>query len=56
MFNEVKEYCKKCADCRLTANGTPAVAPLVPIPAVSTPFERIAVDVVGLVVKSQKGN
>lgn len=56
MFNEVKEYCKKCADCQLAATRTPAVAPLGSIPAVSTPFDRIGVDVVGPVVKSQKGN
>ncbi|XP_067281115.1 uncharacterized protein [Pseudorasbora parva] len=56
MYVEVKEFCKACPECQLAAGRKPSVAPLVPIPAVNVPFERIGVDVVGPVEKSQKGN
>lgn len=56
MYSEVKEFCKACPEYQLTAARSPAIAPLIPIPAVSIPFERIGIDVVGPVEKSQRGN
>ncbi len=56
MYSEVKDYCKACPECQLSVGRKPTVAPLVPIPAVNIPFERIGVDVVGPVERSQKGN
>lgn len=56
MYTEVKEYCKTCPECQLAVGRTPAKAPLIPIPVVDTPFERIGVDIVGPVERSQKGN
>ncbi|KAG1955346.1 gag-pol fusion protein [Pimephales promelas] len=56
MYTEVKEYCKTCPECQLAVGRAPAKAPLVPIPAVDAPFERIGVDIVGPVERSQKGN
>ncbi len=56
MYSEVKNFCKTCPECQIIAGKSPSIAPLVPIPAVSTPFERIGVDVVGPLPKSQKGN
>lgn len=56
MYSEVKEFCKSCPECQLTTGRTPAYAPLIPLPVVDTPFERIGVDIVGPVEKSQRGN
>ncbi len=56
MYSEVKNFCKTCPECQIIASKSPSIAPLVPIPAVSTPFERIGVDVVGPLPKSQQGN
>ncbi len=56
MYSEVKEYCRTCPECQLAAGKAPAIAPLVSVPAVGTPFEKIAVDVIGPLQKTQKGN
>ncbi len=56
MYSEVKNYCKSCPECQLIKGRAPAIAPLVPIPAVETPFERNGVDMVGPLDRSQKGN
>lgn len=56
MYSEVKDYCKSCPECQMSTGRAPPIAPLVPIPAVETPFERIGVDIVGPVERSQKGN
>lgn len=56
LYSEVKIFCKTCQECQTTDGKSPSIATLVPIPAVSTPFERIGVDVVGPLQKSQKGN
>ncbi len=56
MYSELKEFCKPCPECQLTTGRTPAYAPLIPLPVVDTPFERIGVDIVGPVEKSQRGN
>lgn len=47
LYTEVKGYCKSCPECQLTKFRVPAIAPLVPIPAVKMPFERIGVDYCG---------
>ncbi len=46
MYSEVKDCCKGCPECQLSVGRKPTLAPLVPIPAVNIPFERIGVDVV----------
>ncbi len=56
MYSDVKEFCETCPECQLTVGRTPAYAPLIPLPVVDTPFERIGVDVVGPLEKSQAGN
>ena len=33
-----------------------AVAPLVPLPVIEVPFERIAIDIIGPLPRSQSGN
>ncbi len=56
MYTVVKEYCKSCPKCQLTSNYIPAYAPLSPSPVIDMPFERIGVDVVGPLERSQSGN
>lgn len=56
MYSEVKEYCKTCPECQLAVGRTPAYAPLIPLPVVDSPFERIGVDIVGPLERSQAGN
>ena len=56
LFKDVDEYCRGCAECQKTAPGRQAVAPLVPQPIVDSPFERIAMDIVGPLPQSCSGN
>lgn len=56
MYTDIKEYCQTCPECQLTTGRVPAYAPLIPLPVVEVPFERIGVDVVGPVQRSQAGN
>lgn len=56
MYTVVKEYCKSCPKCQLTTSYIPAYAPLNPLPVIDMPFERIGVDVVGPLERSQSGN
>lgn len=45
---DVKQYCRSCDICqRTTAKGWTPVVPLGKMPIIETPFERIAMDLVG---------
>lgn len=48
MYSDVEFWCKSCVDCatKKTPKNRPK-APLNPLPAVSGPFDRVAVDVLG---------
>ena len=51
-------YIKTCHNCQLTGkpNQTIKLVPLSPIPAVSSPFERLLIDCVGPLPKSKNGS
>lgn len=53
---DVAQFCKSCPQCQKTSIKTPSRAPLQPLPVISTPFERLGMDVVGPVEKSRAGN
>uniref|UniRef100_A0A1X7U211 RNA-directed DNA polymerase n=1 Tax=Amphimedon queenslandica TaxID=400682 RepID=A0A1X7U211_AMPQE len=57
MIQEIKNYCRTCPECQRTAGRryTPR-AQLVNLPIIETPFKRIAMDIVGPLEKSNKGN
>ena len=44
---DVADVCRHCQTCQRTAQGTTRKVPLVPYPVISTPFTRIAMDMVG---------
>lgn len=54
MYTKVKDYCKTCPGCQLTAGKHIALVPLMPGPFIS--FERIGVEIVNPVKSSQSGN
>jgi len=47
LFHDVAEYCRRCPECQRTARGTQRRVPLVPLPMITEPFERITLDIVG---------
>ena len=56
VFRDVAEYCQRCPECQKTGKGSQHKVPLVPLPVIQEPFERIAMDIVGPLPRSKKGN
>ena len=57
IFIDVAHFCRTCTVCQKTSKkGRVFKAPLIPIPPVDEPFARIAMDIVGPLMRSEKGN
>ena len=56
MFRDVAGFCRNCPECQRTAKGNQLKVPLFPLPVMKEPFERIAMDIVGPLNCSKKGN
>ncbi|XP_067293545.1 uncharacterized protein [Pseudorasbora parva] len=53
---EVKRFCQACPTCQRTAPRAPPPSPLIPLPIIGVPFERIGMDLVGPLPKSARGH
>uniref|UniRef100_A0A8C1LU18 Gypsy retrotransposon integrase-like protein 1 n=1 Tax=Cyprinus carpio TaxID=7962 RepID=A0A8C1LU18_CYPCA len=53
---DVKRYCQACPTCQRTSPHTPPPSPLIPLPIIEVPFERIGMDLVGPLPKSARGH
>ncbi|XP_036065872.1 uncharacterized protein LOC118598010 [Oryzias melastigma] len=56
LSKDVATFCRSCPQCQLTSIRVPSRAPLQPLPVITTPFERIGMDIVGPVERSKSGN
>ena len=56
VFKDTADYCRSCAECQKSRDPRMRRAPLVPLPIIKEPFERIAMDIVGPLLRSQSGN
>ena len=56
VFRDIDEYCRCCVKCQKTNTRKVPPAPLVPLPVITEPFRRIAMDIVGPLPKSRLGN
>ena len=57
MYMQLVQYCRSCPQCQMTAPGKKGNrAPLVPLPIIEVPFRRIAMDIVGPLERSRRGN
>ena len=56
LYKDVADYCRSCSECQKAAPRSMIRAPLVPLPVMEAPFERIAMDIVGPLPKSRVGN
>ncbi|XP_067303559.1 uncharacterized protein [Pseudorasbora parva] len=52
---EVKRFCQACPTCQRTSPRVPPPSPLIPLPIIEVPFERIGMDLVGPLPKSARG-
>uniref|UniRef100_A0A3B1KDF6 Gypsy retrotransposon integrase-like protein 1 n=1 Tax=Astyanax mexicanus TaxID=7994 RepID=A0A3B1KDF6_ASTMX len=53
---DVSRYCRSCSTCQLTSPYKPPPAPLVPLPIIETPYQRLGMDIVGPLPKSGRGH
>ena len=56
VHRDVADYCRGCDVCQKRAGKNVPRAPLIPLPVISQPFERIAMDIVGPLTRSSRGN
>ncbi|KAL1250905.1 hypothetical protein QQF64_018701 [Cirrhinus molitorella] len=53
---DVRRFCQACPTCQRTSPRTPPPSPLIPLPIIEVPFERIGMDLVGPLPKSARGH
>ena len=56
IFKDTAEYCRSCEVCQKSNPRQPARAEMVPMPLMTQPFRRIAMDIVGPLPRTQRGN
>ena len=56
VFMDVEEFCRSCPTCQKTSQHSVSRAPLIPLPIISKPFSRIAMDIVGPLPRSKSEN
>ena len=55
LYRDVAEFCRSCGACQKTAQNRGKPAPLIPLPIIDVPFQRIAMDIVGPLPMSRSG-
>ena len=55
-YQDIRNFCLSCSLCQRSAIMKPAKAPLVNLPIITEPFSRVAMDIIGPLPKSNKGN
>ena len=56
LFRDVAEHCRTCVECQKAKPGRKWRAPLIPLPIMDEPFQRMAMDIVGPLPRSRSGN
>ena len=55
MYGDVRNHCQTCAECQKSVSRRVKKAPLVPLPIMDVPFQRVAMDIVGPLPRSSSG-
>ena len=55
LFHAVDSYCRSCPECQKVSTPRQHRVPLIPLPVMKEPFERITIDIVGPLPRSRKG-
>ena len=56
LSKDVATFCQSCEQCQRGAKANRQRAPLQPLPAMEEPFQRIAIDIVGPLRRTKRGN
>ena len=52
VFKDIENFCQSCVTCQKATHRGVRRAPLIPLPVISVPFSRIAMDIVGPLPRS----
>ena len=55
LYKDVEDYCCSCKICQKLSRQRGPQAPLIPLPVLSEPFKRIAMDIIGPLPRSHSG-
>ncbi|XP_069045871.1 uncharacterized protein [Lepisosteus oculatus] len=56
IYKAIEKYCRECPECQKSAPQPYYRNPLIPLPIIETPFERIGMDLVGPLIRTTKGH
>lgn len=56
LHRDIGEFCCLCEACKKCSRKRGLRVPLIPLPVISHPFERVVMDIVGPLPRSRKGN
>ena len=55
MIRDVRIYCRSCPECQKAGRPLPPRVPMVQMPIISLPYERLACDLVGPLPRTKTG-
>ena len=53
---DIEDYCRACPECQRTSPRPSVRNPLIPMPLIEVPFERLALDIVGPLPRTSRGH
>ena len=56
LFRDVADFCRSCDRCQKAGHKRASRAPMIPLPIIEEPFQRIAMDIVGPLPRSCAGH
>ena len=56
LYKDVADFCHSCDPCQKTSQYKNKHSPLMPLLIIDTPFQRLAMDIVGPLPRSHQGN
>lgn len=56
MYRDIAQYCRCCEVCQKCRKHKSPRAPMIPLPVIREPFTRVAMDIVGPLLRSHSGN
>ncbi len=55
MSKDIAEFCKACPECQYSGIRKPRKVPLIPLPVIGVPFQRLGMDILGPLERSKTG-
>ena len=56
LYKDVEDFCRSCQVCQKFSKHKVVKAPLIPLPVVTEPFRRVAMDTMGPLPRTKSGN